>query len=230
MSEARDRPFVPASVEAPFVSPRVRAEDLPPVLVVCGRDARAQALSCAAARRVQTACVATLAEAARALETGEHLGVIVDPGDSRRGARRAIRAARAAARARPLLIVSRVPGRQLPEEARRVDATYVYGDAIAIDVELFVERAVLTQRDERTRIEAALTWLTREWRLWPSEAATLAYLSDGLGPSEIPETRGKALGTVKKQLDALYTKSGIRDATRLGRVVREHARRTFSIA
>ena len=54
-----------------------------------------------------------------------------------------------------------------------------------------------------------------EWGLTPSEKDVALLTLKGLSNSEIAEVRGKSVGTIKAQCNAIYQKSGVNSRTQL---------------
>jgi len=54
-----------------------------------------------------------------------------------------------------------------------------------------------------------------EWRLSPSEKDVALFTLKGLSNSEIAEARGKSVGTIKAQCNAIYQKAGVNGRTQL---------------
>ena len=54
-----------------------------------------------------------------------------------------------------------------------------------------------------------------EWRLSPSEKDVALFTLKGLSNSEIAEVRGKSVGTIKAQCNAIYQKAGVTGRTQL---------------
>ena len=54
-----------------------------------------------------------------------------------------------------------------------------------------------------------------EWGLSPSEKDVALFTLKGLSNSEIAEARGKSVGTIKAQCNAIYQKAGVKGRTQL---------------
>lgn len=220
--------MTPAEIEAPFFTPRKVAADLGPVLVLCvGEKTRLDRLARAAARRARTLTATSIDDAVALARAGEPVAVVGDPHGLADEATAGVRALRSLARARPALVCSRLDDPRIPNEAIRMDARYAFGDDIDEHVERFVERVVISRRDMDVWLDAAVTWLAREWKLGDRERAVLALVGTFASVEEIATRLGVSPGSVRRHLALLRARSGLESTSSLARHLRDHARARF---
>lgn len=213
----------------PFLTPRGQDAGLDPILVVSADAARLEHLVTAVSRRARARAARDI-DAAVELARLEQVSAVVGDAALRHDPVVAVRDLRRLARARPLLVCSRVDDPRIPNEAIHVLARYAFGDDVDEKVELFVERVALAARGMDAWVAAAVLWLGREWKIGPREREVLGLVAQFASIEDIATTLGITASTVNKHLASLRAHARVSSKEDLARRVRAHARERFGRA
>ncbi len=156
----------------------------------------------------RTELVTTVEDATNALRARSYSAVVVDVGLPDGCGLDLIALARSHDPSVYALIVSGCVDERRLAEAHHLGASYLLKPVDTKQLDVFATRMRSRQRQRHAKISALLERWTLEYAFTAAERAIVELAAHGAPRSSLPELRGVASSTVKKQVQIVLTKTG----------------------